>query len=192
MTTRSHCNVTRTQRHPQAAELYANGPHIAARRFEIGDPTLDKETPITADVSLRRHRRRHALDVERVLQRLQRLHLRESRRASGRRRRRSLPVFEYLQDGAKFYGFEAEVIFPLLAASRLSILELRLASDYVRGKLDDGGDLPQIPPLRFGAGLHYERGAWHLGAQAFYYDKQDKTAANELPTDGFTHRRCWT
>jgi iron complex outermembrane receptor protein len=26
----------------------------------------------------------------------------------------------------------------------------------------------------------------HLGAQALYYDKQGKTAANELPTDSFT------
>src|SRR4029450_386475 len=47
-------NVTRTQRHPQPAELYANGPHIAAQRFEIGDPNLDLETAITTDVSLRR------------------------------------------------------------------------------------------------------------------------------------------
>ena len=53
-------------------------------------------------------------------------------------------------------------------------LDLRLASDYVRGELDDGGDLPQIPPLRVGAGLHYDQNRWHLGVQAFYYDEQDK------------------
>ena len=47
-------NVTRTERHPQAAELYANGPHIAAQRFEVGDPNLDLEKAITTDVSLRR------------------------------------------------------------------------------------------------------------------------------------------
>ena len=64
-------------------------------------------------------------------------------------------------------------------------LDLHLASDYVRGELDGGGDLPQIPPLRFGAGLHYELDRCHLGVQGFYYDEQDKIAVNELPTDSF-------
>ena len=31
-----------------------------------------------------------------------------------------------------------------------------------------------------------ERGRLHAGAQAFYYDAQDRIAANELPSDGFT------
>lgn len=94
-------------------------------------------------------------------------------------------LFEYLQGDAKFYGFEAEVGFPLWQQGE-DHLELRLASDYVRGKLDNGGDLPNIPPLRVGAGLHYDLGQWHLGTQVFYYDKQDKIAANELLTDGYT------
>ena len=48
-----------------------------------------------------------------------------------------LPVFAYLQQGAKFHGLEAEVNVPLLDAGDQH-LELRLASDYVRGKLDNG------------------------------------------------------
>ncbi len=94
-------------------------------------------------------------------------------------------MFEYRQGGAKFHGFEAEVIFPLLQNSGRR-LDLRLASDYVRGELDDGGDLPQIPPLRLGGGIHYDQGELHVGVDAFYYDKQDKIAANELPTASFT------
>jgi iron complex outermembrane receptor protein len=49
-------NVTSTQRNPQATELYANPdvPHVAAQRYETGDPQLDKEKAITADLSLRR------------------------------------------------------------------------------------------------------------------------------------------
>jgi iron complex outermembrane receptor protein len=55
----------------------------------------------------------------------------------------------------------------------------------VRGELDSGGDLPQMPPLRFGAGLHYDLDQFHAGLQGYYYDKQDKIAENELPTDSF-------
>lgn len=174
-------NLTRTQRNPQAAELYADGPHLAAQRFEIGDPDLEQETAITADVSLRR--------TGDALQWTLSAYYNDYAdyvyaRPTGTEQD-DLPVFAYTQDGATFYGFEAELIVPLLRTGSRH-LDLRLASDYVRGKLDDGSNLPQIPPLRMGAGLHYEQGQWHLGAEAFYYDRQDKTAAYELPTDGFT------
>jgi iron complex outermembrane receptor protein len=65
-------------------------------------------------------------------------------------------------------------------------LDLRVASDYVRGKLDDGSDLPLIPPLRFGVGMEYDQGDWHVGVDAYYYEKQDRIADNELPTESFT------
>lgn len=174
-------NVTRTQRNPQAAELYANGPHIAAQRFEIGDPNLDQETSITTDLSLR-----HTGDnVNWTLSAYYNDYTDYIYANPTDELEDDLPVFMYLQDGAKFHGFEAEVNVPLIDNDQQH-LELRLASDYVRAKLDSGEDLPQIPPLRFGAGLHYDRDAWHFGLQAFYYDKQDKIADNELPTDSFT------
>jgi iron complex outermembrane recepter protein len=174
-------NLTRTQRNPQAAELYANGPHLAAQRFEIGDADLDQETSVTADLSLR-----HTGEwVRWTLSAYYNDYTDFIYSDPTGEIEADLPVFVYLQDGAKFHGFEAELNVPLFNRDD-QLLELRLASDYVRGKLDNGDDLPQIPPLRFGAGLHYEHDAWHLGLQAFYYDKQDKIAANELPTDSFT------
>ena len=96
-----------------------------------------------------------------------------------------LPIVEYRQADAKLYGYEAEVNFPLVRGSDHT-LELRLASDYVRGKLDDGRNLPQMPPLRFGAGLHFDQGPLHAGIQAFYNRKQDDVIDGELPTDGYT------
>jgi iron complex outermembrane receptor protein len=174
-------NVTRTERHPQAAELYADGPHIAAQRFEVGDPNLDLETAITTDVSLRRS----GEGVQWTLSAFYNDYSDYIFASPTGEVEDDLPVFAYLQDGANLHGFEAEVIFPLVDQGDRH-LDLRLASDYVRGELDDGGDLPQIPPLRLGGGLHYDQNRWHLGLQAFYYDEQDKVAAHELPTDSFT------
>lgn len=174
-------NVTRTQRNPQAAELYANGPHIAAQRFEVGDPNLDQETSITTDLSLRHTGK----NVQWTLSAYYNDYTDYIYANPTGDIEDDLPVFVYLQDGAKFHGFEAEINVPLIDNGQQH-LALRLASDYVRAKLDNGGDLPQIPPLRFGAGLHYDQDAWHFGVQAFYYDKQDKIADNELPTDSFT------
>lgn len=174
-------NLTRTQRNPQAAELYADGPHIAAQRFEIGDPNLDQETSVTADLSLRHT----GEQVRWTLSAYYNDYSDYIYADPTGEIEDDLPVFVYLQQGAKFHGFEAELNVPLVDNGDHH-LELRLASDYVRGKLDNGDDLPQIPPLRFGAGLHYDRDALHLGVQAFYYDQQDKIAENELPTDSFT------
>ena len=174
-------NVTRTERNPQAVELFANGPHIAAQRFEIGDPELDKESAITADLSLR-HSAEH---LEWVVSAFYNDYTDYIFPNPTGAIADDLPVFSYIQEDASFQGFEAEVTIPLFEAGT-SHLDLRLASDYVRGKLKDGGDLPQIPPLRFGAGLHYDRERWHAGMQVFYYDQQDKIADNELPTESFT------
>jgi len=181
-------NVTRTQRNPQATELYANPdvPHVAAQRFETGDPTLDKETAITTDLSLRHTGDGIRWTVSAYYNDYSN-YIYESPTGAfvGTDEGEVFQVFEYLQGGAKFHGFEAEITFPLLDRGEQH-LELRLASDYVRGKLDNGEDLPQIPPMRFGGGLHYDIARWHVGTQAFYYDKQDKIASNELPSDGFT------
>lgn len=174
-------NLTRTQRNPQAAELYADGPHLAAQRFEVGDANLDQETSVTADLSLRHTGERIGWTLSAYYNDYtDYIHASPSGGIED-----DLPVYVYLQEGARFHGFEAELNVPLIDEGQRH-LELRLASDYVRGKLDNGQDLPQIPPLRFGGGLHYDQAAWHFGVQAFYYDTQDKIAANELPTHSFT------
>jgi len=173
-------NLTRTQRNPQAAELYADGPHIAAQRYEVGDANLDRETSVTADLSLRHTGERVAWTLNAYYNDYtDYIYSSPTGDVAD-----DLPVYVYLQGGAKFHGFEAELNIPLIDDGNRHF-GLRLASDYVRGKLDNGEDLPQIPPLRFGAGLHYDQDAWHIGAQAFYYDKQDKVAQNELPSDSF-------
>jgi iron complex outermembrane recepter protein len=178
-------NLTRTERHPQPAELYANGPHIAAGRVEIGDASLEKETAMTADVSLRKVGDGIRWTVNAFYNDYDDyIYLRPTGGFEAGEEE-TLPIYEYLQGGAKLYGYEAEVIFPLLATGDGS-LDLRLASDYVRGKLDNGSNLPQIPPLRVGAGLHYEQGPLHAGIEAFYNTKQDDVIENELPTDGYT------
>lgn len=181
-------NLTSTQRNPQPTELYANPdvPHVAAQRFETGDPNLDKEKAITADLSLRRAGEGIQWTVSAYYNDYSDyIYENPTGVFLPTEEGETFQVFQYLQGDATFHGFEAEVLFPLLESGDQR-LDLRLASDYVRGELDNGGDLPQIPPLRFGGGLQYQQGEWHLGMDAFYYDQQDKIAVNELPTDSFT------
>lgn len=177
-------NLTRTERHPQAAELYAMGPHLAAGRIELGDDNLDVETAMTADVSLR-----HAGEGVRWTLSVfyndydDYIYLNPTGLDEEIEPGEFLPVFAVLQDGAKLYGYEAEVILPYAVGP--GDFELRLASDYVRGKLEGGRNLPQMPAQRYGVGLHYELGAWHAGVETYYYTKQEDVAEYERPTDSY-------
>lgn len=175
-------NLTRSQRHPQAAELYADGPHLAISRYEVGDADLSKETANTVDVTFHRHAER---GVHWSVSAFYNDFADYIFGAPTGAELDGLPVYVYGQADARFYGFEGELTLPVGEIEGGQV-ELRLASDYVRGKLVDGGDLPQIPPLRFGAELHYERDRLHLGLQAYRYDKQDQTAAFERTTDAYT------
>jgi iron complex outermembrane recepter protein len=172
--------LTHSERHPQAAELYANGPHLAVGRFEIGDDRLGTETANTIDLGLRREGDVHwhvslfysdfgdYIYVEPT-----------GEEEDG------LPVYQYLQADAEFYGFEAEIEFPLAKLAG-GALEGRLGADYVRGKLSRGGDLPQIPPVRLLAALEYDRGPLHAAVDLQWFDEQTDTARDETPTDGGT------
>lgn len=92
-----------------------------------------------------------------------------------------LPVVLFAQQDAKLYGFEAQVDWHLNEQWRLDVF-----SDYTRAKLDKGGNVPRIPPLRVGSSLHYEYGNWHTEVEVIRNSKQDKIAANETSTDGYT------
>lgn len=174
-------NVTHSERHPTSTELYANGPHLAIGRFEIGDAALDRETALTVDLSLHKEAGR----LHYVLSAFYNdfsdyiLPLLTGDIADG------LPVVQYVQADAEFQGLEGEIEYRLIE-SDAGNLSGRLAADYVRGKLRDGGDLPQIPPLRAGVELRYERDRWQAGVGGWYYDKQDKVSSNELPSDSYT------
>lgn len=175
-------SLTRSQRHPQSAELYANGAHLAIGRHELGNEELKKETASTIDLTLHRHPDEGVhwsigafyndfTDYIFTIDTLE--------------RNEGLPVFRYMQSDAEFYGLEGEITVPVYRGSG-SEFEIRLASDYVRGRLADGGDLPQIPPLRYGIELHYERGAMHFGLETFRHTDQNKIAAEERSTPGYT------
>ena len=174
-------HATRSERHPQASELYAFGPHLAVQRFEIGDPGLDKETGMTFDLSLRRGDHDFEIVTTAFYNRFEDYIY----PALTGEFEDGLPVVRFTQADAEFYGLEAEATVHLLERDN-DHLELRLAADYVRGKLRDGGNLPQIPPLRFGAELHYDTGPWHVGGEVYRYEEPDDLADNELPTEGYT------
>jgi iron complex outermembrane receptor protein len=174
-------NVTSTQRHPTSTELFADGPHVAIQRFEIGDSSLRPEHAFTLDLSLRHRGENWGVSLTGFRSAYDDYIFTELTGAV----EDDLPVAEYRQRDARFRGFELELDLPDLAWAG-GQWTTRLIADAVRAELETGEALPQIPPRRVGVQLRYTRNAWSAGLSAHRHDAQDRVAVNELPTDGFT------
>ena len=57
--------------------------------------------------------------------------------------------------------------------------------DYVRATLSGGGNVPRIPPWRFGGGLAWESEAFDAGFQVIQVGDQDKPGLFDTPTHGY-------
>ncbi|MGB5690433.1 MAG: TonB-dependent receptor [Woeseiaceae bacterium] len=180
-------NYALTERHPNATELYADGPHVAVQRFERGSVVqgngiLEKETSSNIDLTLRGENSRIDWTVTAFLNDIDDYIL----LAPTALVEDALQVFDYTQTDARLYGFEAEARIELWDLPEGHI-HTRLFTDYVHGTDENTGDyLPRIPPLRYGIGLHYTRNQFEAAADVTFHADQDKTAANELPTDSYT------
>lgn len=92
-----------------------------------------------------------------------------------------LPVFITQARDAELYGFEAQFIWQLTPSYKL-----KLQSDYIRGKLIDGGNLPRIPPARLAATLDYLGDNWDGKLEVSHSFKQSDIASYETETDAYT------
>ncbi len=172
--------LTRAERLPGTTELFANGPHVAVGRFEIGDAALGKETAKTIDLALHGRGAGHQRWSVGVFMQAfnDYLYLEPTGAVAD-----GLGVFRYRQRDALFTGAEAEWTLPLTDAGASNPWQLRMAGDLVRGQLQHGGGpLPMIPPVRLSLELRHQRGPWSLNGGAQWTTAQHRVAANEPPT----------
>ncbi|HSG58891.1 MAG TPA: TonB-dependent receptor [Woeseiaceae bacterium] len=179
-------NLAHTERHPNATELFADGPHVAVQRWERGAAAqgleyFDKELSTNLDVTLRGVTERLEWTLTAFVNSVDDYILLSPTAEIVD----ELQVYEFQQTDVEMSGFEAEALVDLMNADR-GHLHARLFADYVRGEDKSGGNLPRLPPLRLGAGLHFTGDNTDASVEATYHDEQDELAENELPTDSFT------
>ena len=174
-------NLSRTERAPSAEELFSNGPHIATQAFEVGNPELNKERSLGAEAYFRVDRRDFELNLT-VFANWFDDFIYEA--ATGEEQD-ELPVFQYFQRDATYYGFEAEVSRRLFDAGGFRVVG-DLVADYVRATVKGEGPVPRIPPLRLLGGLEAQSNKLDARAEFEWVDDQDRVAAFETPTDGHT------
>lgn len=174
-------NGSRAERAPSAEELFSNGPHIATQAFEVGDVTLGKESAWGLEAFVRGRFGPATVSVAAFKNWFSDyIYLNETGLEED-----DLPVFEYLQADATYWGLEGEVEVPLVDSGPLR-LTADLRGEYVRAELADGTPLPRIPPLSLAGALEADFDAFNLRGEVEWFDRQDQTAPFESATDGFT------
>jgi iron complex outermembrane receptor protein len=193
-------SVTHTGRAPNAQELFADGPHAGTQAFEIGDASLAAERSLGLEASLRRRTGFVTGAVTVFTNRFRNFifeqptglfaiehgdhwdfvpaddeHLEEEG---------GLPVYRYVQRNARFWGAELETIWHLHDKADWQ-LDLRLAADFTRAR-EGSRNLPRIPPARLSGGLIWANADWSAGADAQWTLDQNRVAANETTSDGYT------
>ena len=173
-------NLSHNERAPSYFELYANGAHLATGQYEVGNNDFDKERSNGIDAQIRWKDGKNSFNIGAYYTHfssfLGLLDTGNIDPGSG------LPIAQFSAFSANFKGIEAEGKFSLA-----DNLNLKLTGDYVRATNRDNNDaLPRITPLRLGAGLHYQKNSLGMRLDMLRAFKQNRTAQNELATDGYT------
>ena len=187
--------VTQSQRAPQIQELFSNGFHEATMSYEKGDANLRKEISYNLDLGYKFNTdwmtsefnlfhnwvndyiyQQQASDVFNESM--------EQFEPSCPAGDTCLPILQSAQANAIFKGFEAKTIFPLMQ-NRYGAVDLTLFGDYTRGTFDQGGNVPRMPPLRYGLQLSYEKNDWSTDVRLTRGEAQTYAGDNQSNTPGY-------
>ena len=174
-------NLSHSQRAPSAEELFANGPHAGTQAFEIGDPTFARERSWGAEATIRASGNGYSLTAaifhswfdNYIYQQMTGAIIDD------------LPVFEYRQGDARYFGIELEGSVRLARIGGMTV-NLDGVADYVRATIDGVGPAPRIPPFRVLAGLEAQSSLVDGRIEVEHVTGQDRIAAFETATPAYT------
>lgn len=176
-------SLSANERAPNAQELYANGAHVGTGTYEVGDAALDVEKSVGVDLSLRRTAGCVTGELSLFANRFNGYIFEQDTGTTDADS--GLPIYNYVQREAQFYGGELEVIFHL-QKGKDSSTEFRVFADSVRAtNTTDDTPLPRTTPVRFGAALDWHAGPWSLGTELRRVNDQDRVAPIETTTAGY-------
>ena len=174
-------NGSRAERAPSAEELFSDGPHIATQAFEIGDADLRTERAWGLEAYARGEIGAGTFNLAVFKQWFDNyIFLEETGLEED-----DLPVFQYLQQDADFFGIEADFSYPVIDTGSFRLLT-DLRASYVEAELADGTAVPRIPPLSLLGALEAQTDAFDVRGEVQWFDDQDRVTAFETATEGFT------
>ena len=177
-----------SSRAPIAEELYSDGPHLATRSFEIGDPGLDAETALNAAATVNWATGRVEWTATAYATSF-RDHIYQFLTGETED---GLLVARYGQANASYRGLDFSARAELATFDGGS-LSGRMLFDMVAAELDVTGDdrIPRLPASRLGFGLELDRGRLTASVDVMRVFEQDEPTAVELPTDAYDDVRAF-
>ncbi|MDX1674949.1 MAG: TonB-dependent receptor, partial [Longimicrobiales bacterium] len=145
-------SVSRAFRAPSADELFSQGPHLAAYTYEVGNPELDAEVGLGADLFVRVSRPDLSAEAGVFWNEIGNY----TYPTNTGDRRGSLFVYRHVNTDARFYGAEAAARWAAVGP-----LVLDGKASWVRAHnlaLDE--PLPLIPPVNGSLTVRWEREGW--------------------------------
>jgi iron complex outermembrane receptor protein len=173
-------SLSRNGRAPTEFELFADGPHPGTGGYEVGDANLKSEKVTSLEATYRYTGER--LRVEGHLWGAHYNGFIEEAQTGAIED--GLPVFKYFQTGAKFHGAELETSYVAWREGKRS-LKLEGVYDFVRGETDLGVPA-RVPPWAVTGRVVWSAPRLDIKAEVRRVADQDRVAAFELPTDGYT------
>lgn len=201
-------SVSRSQRAPAASELLSFGAHIGTASYEVGalfvldddefvlnTQPIEMEVANNLDITLRKFSGNTGFVLNAFYNRIDNYYYQqntglfvESGHAHdhgdddhGHSHDAELPVYLFTTADVTLHGLEAQFSWQINDPFKLT-----LQGDYIRARIQGGGDLPRTPPLRLAAELAYELDALSADVRATRYFKQDKVSELEQATAGYT------
>jgi len=192
---RAGANLSRSFRVPDFNELYSDGPHLAAYSYDVGNPRLDAETGVGADVFVRVDRERVQAEVALFRNAFSDYIFPRNTGEMGRQGERW--KFQFTARDAALYGGETSLSWVVAPSV---VIEGNAA--YVRGVVLGARDtiagvdgapsvlsarsLPLLPPLNGRVGVRWDRPRWFAAVGARSAAAQEQLGDFETRTAGFT------
>ena len=171
----------RSHRNPSVEELYADGIHLGAGVYEIGNTNLKDEVGQGGDLFIRWTSDIIEVELASFVNAFKNYIIFEP--TGNFDPKSGYPIFQYSGDEARLIGGELSTTIKPFKG-----FEIGLGSDFVNGRrITNGNDyLPFIPPFRFMASLEYDFNAGWIGASLVSAAKQNRVAPDEDETEGYT------
>jgi iron complex outermembrane receptor protein len=180
-----------TGRAPAMTELFARGGHDGPDTFETGDPNLRIERANSIEGTLRVHSGGFRFEGS-VYSTWFRHYIYGD--LTGRtcdddgvcadNDDGDLKELFYHQQNAHFRGAEGEASYAILD-NDTGKLEVKALGDYTRATLNQGGNVPRIPPYRIGGGVSWQSKPVDAGVQLLHAGRQDDFGSFDTATPGY-------
>ena len=178
---RAGLSLSHSERAPAVNELFSFGPHGGSEQFLVGNPDLRLEKSNGVELSVRRAAGPVTVQGSLYYSRFSNFIF----EAPTGLIQDGLPVYQYRQGKADYYGFELETDVKFGEALGIDWTG-ELTTDAVRARIHGFGNAPEIPPFRVLAGLAGSRGQVDGRVEVERVSAQHRTAPNETPTPGYT------